>query len=188
MGAEVGRLVTSAREEAPKQRVDRKKYPDFFFLLPCLCQCLRGQTQQKANKQGTLDDKSPTSASRQVGHKWLRRTKNGNWVCRWLKEQRITEMKDQKFIEHLGNLNYHIGSDGKSICLQCGRPRFDPWIRKIPLEKEMATHSSTHAWKIPWTEEPGGPQSMGSQRVGPTSHDFTFTPQVCIKIPLKLFV
>ena len=34
------------------------------------------------------------------------------------------------------------------------------------LEKEMATHSSIHAWKIPWTEEPGGLQSMGSQRVG----------------------
>ena len=35
-----------------------------------------------------------------------------------------------------------------------------------PLEKEMATHSSTLAWKIPWTEEPSGLQSMGSQRVG----------------------
>ena len=34
-----------------------------------------------------------------------------------------------------------------------------------PLEKGMATHSSTLAWKIPWTEEPGGLQSMGSQRV-----------------------
>ena len=34
-----------------------------------------------------------------------------------------------------------------------------------PLEKEMATHSSTVAWKIPWTEEPGRLQSMGSQRV-----------------------
>ena len=33
------------------------------------------------------------------------------------------------------------------------------------LEKEMATHSSILAWKIPWTEEPGGLQSMGSQRV-----------------------
>ena len=32
-----------------------------------------------------------------------------------------------------------------------------------PLEKEMATHSSILAWKIPWTEEPGGLQSMGSQ-------------------------
>ena len=35
-----------------------------------------------------------------------------------------------------------------------------------PLEKEMATHSSTLAWKIPWTEEPGRLQSVGSQRVG----------------------
>ena len=35
-----------------------------------------------------------------------------------------------------------------------------------PLEKEMATHSSTFAWKIPWTEERGGLQFMGSQRVG----------------------
>ena len=42
------------------------------------------------------------------------------------------------------------------------------WVRSLgqedPLEKEMATHSSILAWKIPWTEEPGG--SMGSQRVG----------------------
>ena len=37
------------------------------------------------------------------------------------------------------------------------------------LEKEMATHSSTLAWKIPWMEEPGGLQSMGSQRIG---HDW----------------
>jgi len=35
-----------------------------------------------------------------------------------------------------------------------------------PLEEGMATHSSILAWRIPWTEEPGGPQSMGSQRVG----------------------
>ena len=35
-----------------------------------------------------------------------------------------------------------------------------------PLEKEMATHSSILAWEIPWTEEPGGLQSMGSQRAG----------------------
>ena len=34
------------------------------------------------------------------------------------------------------------------------------------LEKEMATHSSTLAWRIPWTEEPGGLQSIGSLRVG----------------------
>ena len=38
--------------------------------------------------------------------------------------------------------------------------------REDPLEMGMATHSSILAWRIPWTEEPGGLQSMGSQRVG----------------------
>ena len=38
--------------------------------------------------------------------------------------------------------------------------------REDPLEKEMATHSSTLAWRIPWREEPGRLQSMGWQRVG----------------------
>ena len=46
----------------------------------------------------------------------------------------------------------------------------ETWIQSLgredPLEKEMATHSRTIAWKIPWTEEPGRLQSMGSQRVG----------------------
>ena len=38
--------------------------------------------------------------------------------------------------------------------------------REVPLEKEMATHSSILAWRILWMEEPDGLQSMGSQRVG----------------------
>ena len=46
----------------------------------------------------------------------------------------------------------------------------DTWIQYLdqeyPLEKGMATHSSILAWKIVWTEEPGGLQSMGSQRIG----------------------
>ena len=46
----------------------------------------------------------------------------------------------------------------------------ETWIQSLgqedPLEKGMATHSSILAWEIPWTEEPGGLQSMGSQRVG----------------------
>ena len=45
----------------------------------------------------------------------------------------------------------------------------ETWVQSLgwkdPLEKKMATHSSTLAWKIPWTEEPGRLQSMGSQRV-----------------------
>ena len=44
-------------------------------------------------------------------------------------------------------------------------------LHSLSLEKEMATHSSILAWRIPWTEEPGGPWSMGSQRVGHTTSD-----------------
>ena len=40
--------------------------------------------------------------------------------------------------------------------------RFDPWVGDDPLEKEMAIHSSILTWRIPWTEEPGGLQSIGS--------------------------
>ena len=47
---------------------------------------------------------------------------------------------------------------------------WETWVRSLgwedPLEKEMATHSGTLAWRIPWTEEPGGLQSTGSLRVG----------------------
>ena len=46
----------------------------------------------------------------------------------------------------------------------------ETWVQSLdqedPLEKEMATHSSILAWVIPWTEEPGGLQTMGLQRVG----------------------
>ena len=45
-------------------------------------------------------------------------------------------------------------------------PMLDPWVRKIPLEEEMATHSCVLAWRIPWTEEPGRLQSLGSPEVG----------------------
>ena len=57
----------------------------------------------------------------------------------------------------------------------------ETWVRALgwedPLEKEIAIHSSTVAWKIPWIEEPGTLQSMGSQRVGhnwATSLHFTY--------------
>jgi len=47
---------------------------------------------------------------------------------------------------------------------------WETWVgslgREDPLEKEMATHSSILAWKISWTQEPGGLQSMGLERVG----------------------
>ena len=52
----------------------------------------------------------------------------------------------------------------------CAAEHVENWVQSLdqedPLEKEMATPSSINAWKIPWTEEPDGLQSTGSQRVG----------------------
>ena len=65
----------------------------------------------------------------------------------------------------------------------------ETWVRSLGredfLEKEMAIHSSTIAWKIPWTEEPGRLQSMGSQRV---RHDWETSPCITVQlISLHLF-
>jgi len=65
-------------------------------------------------------------------------------------------------------MNFPGGARGKESACQCRRYRRRGLIprQEEPLEKEMATHSNILPWKIPWTEEPGGLQSMGSQRVG----------------------
>ena len=62
---------------------------------------------------------------------------------------------------------------GSSLVAQTGKNlpvMQETWVQTLgwedPLEKGMATHSSVLAWRIPWTEEPGGLQSMGPQRVG----------------------
>ena len=62
--------------------------------------------------------------------------------------------------------------------------------RKDPLEKEIATHSSILAWRIPWTEEPGGLQSMGSQRVrhNSTHHAFTVIYRKYSIVGMILFI
>ena len=64
---------------------------------------------------------------------------------------------------------------------------WETWVRSLgpedPLEKEMATHSSILAWRIPGTEEPGGLQSTGLQKVG---HNFTLCHHYCY-LSLTLF-
>ena len=82
-------------------------------------------------------------------------------VCKTCKSQRedvkVTHSLVAQMVKHLSTMR-------------------ETWVRSLgredPLEKEMAIHSSTTAWKIPWTEEPGRLQSMGSQRVG---HDWTIS-------------
>ena len=67
----------------------------------------------------------------------------------------------------LTSLGFPGGSDGKESAYR-GAPGFDPWVGKIPWTRAQQPHSSILAWTIPWTEEPGGLQSMGLQRVRQT--------------------
>ena len=55
------------------------------------------------------------------------------------------------------------GSHSKESACKAGRPRVQSLGWEDPLEEGMATHSGTLAWRIPWTDEPGGLQPMGSQ-------------------------
>ena len=58
-----------------------------------------------------------------------------------------------------------VAQMAKSLPAMQGTKGFDSWKRS-PLEKQMATHFRILAWRIPWTEEPGGLESMGSQKDG----------------------
>ena len=75
-----------------------------------------------------------------------------------------TQQKLTRLIKDLSNdKDFHRGSDGEESGCNADLCSIPGW--EDPLEKEMATHSSILAWRIPWTEEPGRLQSMGSQRV-----------------------
>ena len=75
--------------------------------------------------------------------------------------------------ERIKYLGINLPKERTSLVAQMVKRLFKMWEAQVralgwedPLEKKMAIHSSTIAWKIPWTEEPGRLQSMGSQRVG----------------------
>ena len=97
--------------------------------------------------------------------------KNLNWtVNRTILLYHLNLLEIVMIIQLLRDeMGFPGGSADKEPACQCRRHKRS-WVRSVgqedPLEKEMATHSSILAWKIPWTEEPGGLQSMGSQRVG----------------------
>ena len=93
-----------------------------------------------------------------------------------IKEQMLLLLKRKKIAEEYFPSNFIISSYTTArASLVAQRVKHLPAMQETrvqslgqedPLEKEMAPHSSILAWRIPWTEEPGGLQSMGSQRVG----------------------
>ena len=73
------------------------------------------------------------------------------------------------FVAEFEQVDIPSGASGKEPTFQYRRHkrcRFSPLNREDPLEESMATHSSVLAWRIPWTEEPGGLWSIELQRVG----------------------
>ena len=81
--------------------------------------------------------------------------------------------KESDMTERLHFTSLHFMDDEASLVAQMVKhlaAMQKTWVQSLgqedPLEKEMATHSSILAWRIPWTEEPGGLQSMVLQRVG----------------------
>ena len=82
----------------------------------------------------------------------------------WFEDTDIADYFNKKNSQLLG---FPGGVSGKESTCQSRRHKrcvFNLWVGKIPWRRN--THSSILAWKIPWTEEPGGLQSMGSQRFG----------------------
>ena len=73
--------------------------------------------------------------------------------------------KGREISTHIADSGFPSCSDSKEPACNVGDPG-SILGQEDPLEKGMATHSSILAWRIPWTEEPGGLQSMESQRVG----------------------
>ena len=101
---------------------------------------------------------------------------------------------------HTHTWGFPGGVSGKEPAYQCRRLKrcrfkkkkkkeMQVWSldREDPLEKGMATHSGVLAWRIPWTEEPGGLQSMGSQRVRHDWRDLVCT-HACIYIHIYIII
>ena len=90
---------------------------------------------------------------------------SGAVICPCAREKKIPLWKIIIIKQYLKERGFPGGSVAK-------RRVFDTWVWQDPLEYELATHSNILAWKILWREEPGGLQSMGSQRV---RHDWATT-------------
>ena len=99
------------------------------------------------------------------------------WRITWMEEAgRLQSMGSQK----LDTTKWLNWTELVAQMVKNPPAMWETWVRSLgwedPLEEDMATHSSILAWRIPWTEEPGELQSIGSERVG---HDWaTFTGSV----------
>ena len=107
-------------------------------------------------------------------------TTNTSVVC--CLQSKLTDAENKDVIFYISPLkftrDFPDGTSGKELGCQCRRHkkhRFNPWVREDTLEEGMATYSRILAWRIPWMEEPGGLQIIGSQRVRHVWNDLAHT-------------
>ena len=127
---------------------------------------------------------------------WLKCKLLNHVSCFWVPHQCLA-LSQQKRLETY--LNYSVGLQGielglvGSLVAQTVKnlPAVQAWVQSLgqenPLEKEMATHSSILTWRIPWTEEPGGLQSMGLQRAGNDWAANTLVGESCRKREITFY-
>ena len=133
----------------------------------------------------------------QNGHKTCSFCENPCHPFRILSLRLTDTIYSSSIFLHVSTCDYYVmiktrwgfpgGSSGKEPACQCrGRKRqgFDPWVGKIPLEEGMATRSSILAWRIPWTEKPGGLWCIGLQRV---RHDWSSLTRTHARKKMMLF-
>ena len=80
----------------------------------------------------------------------------------WVRSLGQKDPLEKEMATHSSNLGLHRLLSWQRIRLQCGRPRFDPWVRKIPWRREWQPTPVFWPGEFPQTEKPGGLQSMGS--------------------------
>ena len=95
--------------------------------------------------------------------------------CHFLLQRIFLTQGSNLGLAHCRQTLYCLSHQG-SLHLQCRRPKFDPWVGKIPWRRAWQLTSVYLPGESPWTKEPGGLQSVGSQRVG---HDW-LTKHACV--------
>ena len=149
---------------------------DLLWFDTC-CEGKRiNKMSQEENLHVSLEDAFGTSLHVRQNHPWFQLQLL--WVSSW--EPRLISLCEHPVFSSVWQLSLR-SQESLHLELQPSNSLVAQMVKRLPamletrdqslgwedpLEKEMATHSSTLAWKIPWTEEPGRLQPMGSQRVG----------------------
>ena len=126
--------------------LDTTKWLHFYFSLSCIGEG-NGNPLQRSCLENPRD-----------GGAWWAAVYGVTQSRTWLKRLRSSSSNLWN-----GVPRWHSGKEFACQLRRYKRHRFKPWVGKIPWSGKMATHSSILAWKIPWTEEPGGLSSMGSE-------------------------